>query len=255
MAMRLILTALVVITFTLIAHATPCVQGTVRLSTIMGTTCDIGSMTFTFDVFNGHIYSPSSFFYASDVNFTALSNGFTLSLLLGPQSLGSPQSGNWNQETAILYFHVTSSLGITQAHVSWDPSDYAVNGGGSKARNAIDVRRSTAPWADTFEWNELNYYGSTSSVVASHGSSPSGYYSTTCQYNECFLPITDGMGTATLTELYTRQESGGTSYWNAHDTTFTFDTASASVPEPSIFVLLSTGLMALAGVARRKQRC
>jgi len=120
------------------AHATPsCAAG--GLSTIAGTTCDIGSMTFSF----GGLNSNSS--NASDFNFTPVSNGFTLSFLGESQSITAP-SNSYVEDYAYLDFTVLSGE-ITQAYVSGDSSPFSVSGtaGSSHGWNENSVSDAAGP--------------------------------------------------------------------------------------------------------------
>jgi hypothetical protein len=102
---------------------TMCAAG--NFSTVAGTTCDIGSLQFTFGSVTGETYSYTNtgsevYYYTygnSDLTFAPAVNGFTISVTGGPnataggtQSVTAPTNG-YATDYANLYFTVTDTTG------------------------------------------------------------------------------------------------------------------------------------------------
>lgn len=82
--MRALKLALLLLVFAVPAKADT-VCDAANFSSIVGTTCSIGSLTFTFNGF----YSFGGGWTASSLFFTPATNGFTLDFLGGPQSIAA----------------------------------------------------------------------------------------------------------------------------------------------------------------------
>lgn len=223
-----------------------CVSG--PLSSIANTTCDIGSLQYSFGSASGTVSIEPwggstvdiTHWSDSDFTFAPVSNGFGLSFLGGPQSITAATSAGMF-DYAFLPFTV-AVLDPTQQLTSMGISGGTLSASGSYASSA------------SYDMGCLNVSGSVyndvSDVEGSFSSSSSPTY---------VFP-TDSYGITSLqsvqcqaTPFFLYAANGSTAGWDGTDTTFTFNSApTPPTPEPGSLVLFGTGLVALLGAARRK---
>jgi hypothetical protein len=194
-----------------------CVGG--NLSTIVGTTCDIGALRFNFIVLGSQNYltgtAPGNPWEASDFTFTVLSNGFELS---GPpaQTITTSSTGGLAVDFAELGFDLTGlHVVITGLNVlGGNPSI----SGGAFAANILS----------------LCSHGTCMQAENNSGSGPGLVFS--------------GTGAATPFELIS--EDGGTASIDSTTTDFTFTTIPiiTPVPEPRLLTMFGGGVLILLGV-------
>jgi hypothetical protein len=102
-----------------------CASG--NMSGLIGTTCDVGSLEFNFTSFSGNQdmlgSTPATAWTASDFYFTALSNGFSLSLVAsGGTTVTGPGGTGFGADSATLFYNVADPTGTIAGET--------VNGGG-----------------------------------------------------------------------------------------------------------------------------
>jgi hypothetical protein len=202
-----------------LANIVACASG--NLSTVDGTTCDIGNLQFTFTGLQGS-NSDGIAWTDSEFTLTVLSNGFELS---GPpaQTITAPSNGVV-VDSAELDFNVTD---LTDAIVSLDVfgSDLSVSGDGgvSQAENEL----------------YLCNVGCTQALVA--------YNDVTDQQGAVYDfggggpgVVISGYGVATAFSSYAEYGNTASTNGTADFTFTTGPTPPTQVPEPHSLMLLST---------------
>ena len=227
-----------------------CVAGPV--SGLIGTTCDIGVVEFTFTQFNDQAVNMPSW-SASDFSFIPLSNGFTLTFDGGPQTtVGKAAPPPWNPsyldvgETAGLdfTFQVTNpglqigSLGIAGGALSMGTHPWSSLFGEDIAEYSWDMLSTSWPSSGLWVWDEC--------ILPN--------YCPTYTAGSHFPPLTSGIGSAVPLELWSVADGvaayGGAS-WDGAPTNFTFSTA--TVPEPGTMLLFSTMMLGFSPFLRVKR--
>jgi hypothetical protein len=216
------------------ADIMPCVSGS--LSTIDGSTCDIGNLQFTFTGFNRE--EPSDILWTdSDFTFSVLSNGFELS---GPPPQILTPTNSPEVDSAELLFNVTdldlngfiNGLGISGGELA---AFGGSSGNGSLADNFLTLCSGSSCLSAS---NTIVNFGGGNIVDELGVISGSALLKSGAGGAEPFFVAADSGATASIDDTAT-------------DFTFTTTTF---VPEPRLTMLLSVGLLGLAATARRKLR-
>jgi len=221
---------------------TQCVAG--NLASVIGTTCDIGSLQLTFTSFGGSneaidgsltiyhdTWSPDEF------TFTPVAGGFTISLGSGEESITAPTSEHGIGETvdaAVLDFDVTDPSG--------DLTGMAVDPGMLSATGSNLAEASASG-----QVNCSNCASEISATVYQDENMPL----VSQQDQLAGSPFSGGSGNAEVFLL--NAENGDSASWSGA-TTYTFDTAPANAPEPSTLPMLATGFTFLLGAAFFRKR-
>jgi hypothetical protein len=194
-----------------------------NFSTIVGTTCAIGSLTFTFD----GTYSYGGGWTASDLYFTPAKNGFTLGFLGGPQSLTANNSNPFNNVTF-------DELGLNFDVVA--PQGYYLSGD--------DVSTNASFGASGI------FAAAFPGIIAGSAAGGAGNYLVceadqppNCQVTSAYYPASIPLSsTASVNAIVFDLWAGsGTTDWNGAPSTFSFSLAD-SVPEPNSRSQLGLGL-------------
>lgn len=213
------------------------------LSDVIGTTCDIGKLQFTFTGFESQnfLVDSGNIIYnqpwsASDFYFTpyfGLGKGFTLTFLGDPQELDAPLNG---------YGYDFAQL------------DYSVR--------VIDFGGSIFGLSAPFGFRSLDAWGHTQSealsqadLVSDFGGLQCDVYDVVDQQNgvidertQFYDPCGWYRGHGMVQPFNLSAFAGDGAYWDGAPITLQFD----YMPEPGTLVLFGTGLISLAGVVRRR---
>lgn len=212
---------------------TVCVAG--NFSSVIGTTCNVGSLTFTFNGF----YSFGGGWTASALNFTPATNGFTLSFLGGPQSISANNAvpfGGTVTDGIQFDFNVVAPQGY---YFNGDNVSTSASFGASGITAFADpgaIGSFTAGQAGNFEQCEQPPFPACH--ITNTYSPPSAPFSSTA---------------SGIIFVFGLTANNGTAYWDGSPATFTFSLDN-NVPEPSTLSLLATSLLALMGVALCRKR-
>ena len=222
------------------AFANSCVSG--NLSTLIGTTCDIGSLEFNFQSWSSYnftAYGDGSYSFnvtpqPSDFAFTANGSGFTLSG--SAVSITAPLSG-----TVTGYQQVYARLDYTVTDLGGNIT------GETEADNGLFANGSTYSDAQaegvTYDSGSDEVYGSDEI----HNGSPSG------GPNVIGNPFSSGTGFVYLFSLYSW--NGDSSGWNG-ETSISYTTANTitNTPEPSSMLALAMLVLVLLAGKRHFSR-
>lgn len=221
-----------------------------NLSTILGTTCDIGSLQFSFTQFSGESYAHQyvgnsesllySYLWSADqFTFTPVTDGFTVSLLnQATISLTAPVVSQGSAEAfdfADLSFTLTdltgNVVGVTTAGPISSVGNY--NGGGNA---------SAAIFGDV-----INYPGdAVSYALQEDDGNPNNFGDSSGP------PFASGSGDLQFLTL-DAQTPDGSAFWGGSSTmTFATVAATSATPEPTSLTLLGSGLTLLAAAIRRR---
>jgi hypothetical protein len=217
-----------------------------NLSTLMNTTCDIGSLQFTFNSFSSFNFSDngdgtgSTTFYwdpltPNNFTFTPLSNGFRISINTGPQPITSTtDTGLGTAETvktADLYFGVTDLDG-----------DFV----GMSVAGTLDT-------SGPYTMSEIRGVVGSGPNLFGEGIYGGAGGTETDSPIDIGSPFASGGGDATIIDMY--GQDGGSAYWGGTSIfTFATEPAPASTPEPSSFSLVASGLAILLGATLYRRR-
>jgi hypothetical protein len=218
----------------------PCASG--NLSSLIGTTCDIGSLQFDFTDGSGAnfvydaISNTTTYGIAastSEFTFTALSNGFTLGFSGGPQSVTGPGGDidSYAVNEYILHYNVVDSAGnivgenVTGGTLSATGSDLSYADG-----IGLTVNSSSSYVQGGNQAYQQSGLSTNQNVTSVSGS-----------------PFSSGFGQADPFILFARNADSAS--WDGTPTTFTF---TSDAPEPGFTPLLGLGILAAAWVAARR---
>jgi hypothetical protein len=215
------------------AQAAPCAATDLSVLLNGGTTCDIGSLEYTFQGVN----NPAG---VAGWSFTPLANGFTIAYTLGSITLnGVPNNVTENGPFEVDY-RVVALGGAAITDVGITCGTLVVAGtatGGFASASCKDVFLNLGDAGLTPQYKVTDTSGVQTTVnvptVSCVPHSP----------GDC----SGGSGQLIVYDLLAQ----GVGYSASYDPSTTV-TSNATVPEPNSFFLLGTGLAALLGMARRK---
>jgi PEP-CTERM motif len=210
-----------------------------NFSNIIGTTCDIGPLQFQFtDIFAGeNVTDPAGqvfgeiTFTPSNFYFTPTSDGFTVTLLSGPQLITSSVGFHTGEDIFLFYTLVVQdpTLVVTSEIVS--SPGLAVSGSDNSSVLVGDVQPTLFSCGGTRVQDSLG-------TITTTALEP-------CKPVLPLLPQAQG-----ATVVFLGADNGNTVFWSGA-TNFTFPTE--PFPEPSSLMLLGSGLLGLAGIVLFKR--
>jgi len=221
---------------------TQCVAGS--LAPVIGTTCDIGSLQISFTSFSGSNESVDgsqtlsySTWDASQFAFTPVAGGFTISLDSGEESITAPASDHGIGETvdaAVLDFDVTDTTGNLTG-IAVDPGTLSATGSNLAEASASGQVLCSGCASEI----SATVYQNENMPLVSEQDQLSG------------SPFSSGSGNAEVFLL--NAENGDSASWSGA-TTYTFESAPANAPEPSVLTMLGAGFAFLMGAALFRKR-
>lgn len=207
---------------------TACAAGS--LSTLIGTTCDIGSLQFTFTAFEGGDPAVADW-TASNFTLTPVAGGFTVSFNGGPQTF----TAAFNPYYAILFYNVTDLDGdLTSSSVSGTATETGTSNYPEDFDEAA-ILNSVEGYDGNRLYDGTGYRaGVPTTVAVNTGPFAAGY----AEFYIFNLTIYDG-----------------SAYWGGSSTA-NLDTEAtpAATPEPSSLALLGSGALLLGAEVRRRYR-
>jgi hypothetical protein len=219
------------------ASAGSCASG--NLSGLIGETCDIGSLQFTFDTlysenytYNGS-YTYGTTWTANNFTFTPVSDGFRVSFNGGPQSITAPSDG-YAYDYAYLYYSVTDLAGEFTGESATggglSTSDDEGDGLGYALIEGVSFNSTDSGSVQAFQLSENgdSYELQNYRTGAAFSDSDQAY----------------------AYPFYLYAQNGGGANWDGNPATFTYETT--ATPEPASLLLFGTGLLAIAFIARKK---
>jgi hypothetical protein len=236
------------------ASATSCSVG--ALSSVIGTTCDIGNLQITFGGFfsdglnfdaGASTNTPTAGLPISDFSFTPTSNGFSIGFSgTSPVTVNSPDSeadGSYVTDEAGLHYQVTDTAPgglITGMGISGGTLSTTSTSSSDQLYIADYLDQICADTTDT------NCAGAVAGSVNGTSIPPEAM-------NTNLTPFGTGLdGVAEIFDLQadsTGSTPGGSASWDGTTpTTFTFDTVTQT-PEPGSGALFGAGLLGLLGMA------
>ncbi len=224
------------------ARADTC--GTASLSDLMGTTCTIGSLEFSFTSVSSDNYSynnsTSKYAYdspwtASDFTFTPVTDGFSLTFTGTGNGAGSVTATS--NVDAFSYFELTYTVTDLNG---------LITGESGTTNGTLSATGSSLAYVYNPEYSTCGYGLCNNEVYGENYVGSSGGSSDFS--NVLGSPFSWGYGYAT--PFSAEALNSGTASWTGTVTTFTYD--SVSTPEPGTLELTFIGLLGIGLLVRRR---